>query len=202
MVKIVKPNTGEVLPWGTKGEIVAYGCGQMSEYLGNPAKTAETLRQHQGDLDPGGAGLEDGLVLRKWLHTGDEGYLDDDGYLVISGRIKDIIIRGGENISPMEIEARLVEHEAISQAAVIGVADEKYGEELCAFVEIHAGFSKPTDEEMRVHVRKTLAWFKAPKYFLWVAGDDMKMPRAWPQTASGKVSKPALRELAWNLDLH
>lgn len=195
MVKIVKPNTGEVLPWGTKGEIVAHGCGQMSEYLGNPEKTQESLRQHPEDLEPGGVCLEDGLSLRKWLHTGDEGYLDDDGYLVISGRIKDIIIRGGENISPMEIEARLVEHDAISQAAVVGVPDEKYGEELCAFVELNAGHAKPSDEALRMHVRATLARFKAARYFMWIGNGEGSILKTWPQTASGKVSKPELRLL-------
>lgn len=90
--KIVKPNTGEVLPWGDKGEIVASGYGQMSEYLGNKEKTAEALRYHKEDLLPGGiGGLGDGTVLRKWMHTGDEGYLDPEGFFVISGRIKDLV---------------------------------------------------------------------------------------------------------------
>lgn len=196
VAKIVKPNTGEVLPWGEKGEIVVSGFGQMSEYLRNEEKTKETLRYHEEDLMPGGVGgLGDGTVLRRWMHTGDEGFLDDDGYFVISGRIKDIIIRGGENISPMEIEERLVEHDNIVQAAVIGVPDEKYGETIGAFVELKAESSRPRDDDLRDFVRKNLARFKAPQYIWWIGGDDKQVPEEWPKTMSGKVSKPDLRNL-------
>lgn len=194
--KIVNPNTGDVVPWGERGEIVASGYGQMSEYLGNKEKTDEALRYHEQDLLPGGiGGLGDGTVLRKWMHTGDEGYLDPQGYFVISGRIKDIIIRGGENIAPMEIEDRLIEHEAISQASIVGVPDDKYGEELGAFVELREGQTKPSDEDMREWVRKTLARFKAPRYFWWIGSDVEGVPKEWPQTASGKIEKPGLRKV-------
>ncbi|KAI5358245.1 Putative AMP-dependent synthetase/ligase, AMP-binding, AMP-binding enzyme domain, ANL [Septoria linicola] len=196
IAKIVKPDTGIVLPWGEKGEIVASGYGQMSEYLNNKKKTDETLKYHPEDLETGGVGgLGDGTVLRKWMHTGDEGYLDPEGYFIISGRIKDLIIRGGENISPMEIEDRLIEHESVAQASIVGVPDDKYGEELGAFIELRDGFSEkcPSEDDLRAFVREKLARFKAPRYFFWLG--DGKAPDKWPQTTSGKISKPDLRKL-------
>lgn len=200
VAKIVKPDTGEVLPWGEKGEIVASGYGQMSEYLHNKEKTEETLRRHPQDLEPGGVGgLGDGTVLRKWMHTGDEGYLDPEGYFVITGRIKDLVIRGGENIAPMEIEDRLIEHDAVVQASIVGVPDEKYGEELGAFMELRDGHQRPSDDELREFVRKKLARFKAPRYFWWLRGDNEKVPDEWPKTTSGKISKPDLRKLLESL---
>lgn len=130
------------------------------------------------------------------MHTGDEGYLDPEGYFVISGRIKDLIIRGGENIAPMEIEDRIVEHEAIAQVSIVGVPDDKYGEELLAFLECREGRwdSRPSDDQIRAFVRERLARFKAPRYFFWLK--DGKAPEEWPKTASGKVSKPHLRKVA------
>ncbi|SMY24531.1 unnamed protein product [Zymoseptoria tritici ST99CH_1A5] len=200
VAKIVEPDTGEVLPWGEKGEIIASGYGQMSEYLNNKEKTDETLRIHQEDLEPGGVGpLGDGKSLRKWMHTGDEGFLDPEGYFVISGRIKDLVIRGGENISPMEIEDRLIEHEAIAQASIVGVPDEKYGEELGAFVELRAGNPRPSDDDLRAFVREKLARFKAPRYFWWLGGHNDKVPSEWPKTTSGKISKPHLRNMVEDL---
>ena len=196
VAKIVKPGTGQVVPWGDKGEIVVSGYGQMSGYLGNKEKTDEALQNHSEDLQPGGVGgLGDGTVLRRWMHTGDEGFLDKDGYFVISGRIKDIIIRGGENISPMEIEERLIENPAIEQAAVIGVPDEKYGENIATFVELAQGRHKPSDDDLRAWVRQKLSRFKAPAHIWWIGGDDESIPKEWPKTASGKVSKPDLRNL-------
>ena len=121
ILKVVQPNSGEVVPWGEKGEFVVSGYGQMKEYLGNEEKTKETLRYHEQDLDEGGVGGVGGRgskELRPWMHTGDEGMLDDDGYVVFTGRIKDLIIRGGENITPMEIEERLSEMEAIVSSSV------------------------------------------------------------------------------------
>ena len=170
--------------------------GRCRGYLNHKAKTEETLRYHEEDLLPGGVGgLGDGTVLRKWMHTGDEGFFDQDGYFVISGRIKDIVIRGGENISPMEIEDRLIEHSAIGQASVVGVPDEKYGEVLGAFVELQPGYDRPSDEELRSWVRDKLARFKAPSFVWWIGGEDKSIPEDWPKTTSGKISKPELRKL-------
>jgi acyl-CoA synthetase (AMP-forming)/AMP-acid ligase II len=195
--KIVKPDSGEVVPWGDKGEIVISGFGQMSGYLFNKVKSDESLKYHEEDLEPGGVGgLGDGTVLRRWMHTGDEGFLDPDGYFVISGRIKDIVIRGGENISPMEIEERLIEHDAIAQASIIGVPDERLGEELLTFLELKGEASKPSDDDLRAFVREKLARFKAPKYIFWIGDKEKKMPEDWPTTMSGKISKPDLRKLA------
>ncbi|KAK5720329.1 hypothetical protein LTR15_007603 [Elasticomyces elasticus] len=199
VAKIVKPNTGEVVPWGEKGEIVVNGYGQMSEYLHNEAKTEEALRYHSEDLEPGGAGDLGNGRLRRWMHTGDEGFLDPEGYFIISGRIKDLVIRGGENIAPMEIEDRLIEHEAIAQASIIGVPDDKYGEELGTFIELRDGFARPSDEELRGFVKEKLARFKAPRYFWWLGSDNPKLPDTWPKTASGKISKPDLRKLVDDL---
>ncbi|EME41478.1 hypothetical protein DOTSEDRAFT_176641 [Dothistroma septosporum NZE10] len=201
VAKIVQPNTGKVVPWGEKGEIVASGYGQMAEYINNKEKTEETLRYHEEDLQPDGVGGigPAGAQLRKWMHTGDEGYLDPEGYFVISGRIKDLIIRGGENIAPMEIEDRIVEHEAIAQVSIVGVPDDKYGEEVLAFLECREGRwdSRPSDDEIRAFVREKLARFKAPRYFFWLR--DGRAPEEWPKTASGKVSKPHLRKVAEQL---
>jgi len=195
VAKVVEPNSGKVLRWGDRGELVISGYGQMSEYLHNKEKTEEALRYHQEDLEPGGVGALERGRLRRWMHTGDEGFLDPEGYFVITGRIKDLVIRGGENIAPMEIEDRLIEHDAVAQASIVGVPDEKYGEELGAFVELREGYSRPGDEELRVFVREKLARFKAPRYFWWLGGENSQMPDNWPKTASGKISKPDLRKL-------
>lgn len=198
VAKIVEPNTGCVLPWGKKGEIVISGYGVMQGgYLNNPSKTAETLKQHTEDLQDNGVGPIDSQgSLRIWLHTGDEGFLDDDGYFVITGRIKDIIIRGGENITPVEIEERLFSHPAIVQASVIGVPSPRLGEDVAAFVELRSGHVVPSDAELQDWVRQTLSRFKAPRYFWWIGGEDERVPRAWPKTASGKLRKPDLRVVA------
>ena len=135
--------------------------------------------------------------MRPWMHTGDEGMLDEDGYLVFTGRIKDLIIRGGENIAPMEIEERLSEMEAIAQPSVVGVPDEKYGEAVGAFLELKEGMQRPEDDEVRKWVRAKLAHFNAPVYIWWL-GDD-KVPEEWPKTMSGKLSKPELREIVKEL---
>ena len=200
VAKVVEPNSGKAVPWGQKGEFVVSGYGQMSEYLHHKKKTEEALRQHQEDLEPDGVGALDDGSLRVWMHTGDEGKFDAEGYFIITGRIKDLVIRGGENIAPMEIEDRLIEHEAVVQAQIIGVPDERYGEELGAFLELKEGSNKPSDDQLRAFVREKLAWFKAPRYFWWLGdGDGGKIPNEWPKTASGKVSKPDLRNIVKSL---
>ncbi|KAM0265117.1 hypothetical protein ACHAQJ_000269 [Trichoderma viride] len=178
--RIVDPSTGQTVPRGQRGEIALRGNGIQAGYYGNPKRTAEAHR-----ISP-----EDGL---EWFHTGDEGYFDPDGFFVITGRIKDMIIRGGENISPLEIEERLVAHPAIAQAAVIGVPDAKYGEQICAFVE-PTGEGRPSDEELRAWVAETLAHFKRPRYVIWLGSHAAF--QAWPKTASGKLRKPDLRIIA------
>ncbi|ETN38730.1 uncharacterized protein HMPREF1541_06768 [Cyphellophora europaea CBS 101466] len=196
ILKVVQPNSGEVVPWGERGEIVVSGYGQMSEYIGNKEKTEESLRYHKQDLEEGGVGGQGGRgskELRPWMHTGDEGMLDDDGYLVFTGRIKDLIIRGGENIAPLEIEERLNGMEVIAQASVVGVPDDKYGETVGAFLELKEGMDRPSDEDVKKWVKEELAHFKVPKYIWWLG--DGKVPEDWPKTMSGKVSKPELRKL-------
>jgi mevalonyl-CoA ligase len=206
ILKIVEPNSGKVVPWGERGEIVVSGYGQMSEYVGNKEKTDEALRYHEQDLDEGGVGpltgeegrrLKRDGKLRLWMHTGDEGKLDDDGYLIFTGRIKDLIIRGGENITPLEIEERLSEMDAIVQASIVGVADDKYGETVGAFLELKTGAKRPSDDEVRKWVREKLAHFKAPVHIWWLG--DKNVIDEWPKTMSGKISKPELRKLVEKL---
>jgi acyl-CoA synthetase (AMP-forming)/AMP-acid ligase II len=179
--KVVDPTSGEAVPRGDRGEIVLRGYGMQNCYFANDKKTAEA---HY-------VSVEDGL---EWFKTGDEGYLDPEGYFVITGRIKDMIIRGGENIAPLEIEERLASHPSIAQSAVIGVPDEKYGEQICAFLEPSGKAAMATDEELRSWVTEKLAGFKKPKYLIWL-GSHPEFT-AWPKTASGKLRKPDLRIIA------
>ncbi|KAJ9630289.1 hypothetical protein H2204_008507 [Knufia peltigerae] len=182
--KIVDPATNLVVPRGERGEIVLRGPGIQTNYFSNPSKTAEAHVKSP----------EDGL---EWFHTGDQGIIDDQGFFTITGRIKDMIIRGGENISPVEIEARLAAHPAVAQSSVIGVPDEKYGEQICAFLEPRAESVLPSDDEVRAWVRQTLAHFKAPRYLVWL-GTHSKF-RAWPKTGTGKLRKPDLRRIAQSI---
>ncbi|KAL6903997.1 hypothetical protein GGI43DRAFT_399362 [Trichoderma evansii] len=179
--RIADPATGKTVPRGQRGEIALRGNGIQAGYYGNPQRTAEAHR-----VSP-----EDGL---EWFHTGDEGFFDPDGFFVITGRIKDMIIRGGENISPLEIEERLVAHPSIAQASVIGVPDAKYGEQICAFVEPTTDTERPSDDELRAWVAETLAHFKRPKYIIWLGSHAAF--QTWPKTASGKLRKPDLRIIA------
>ncbi|KAF2117003.1 hypothetical protein BDV96DRAFT_571409 [Lophiotrema nucula] len=131
------------------------------------------------------------------MHTGDEGYLDPDGYFVITGRIKDLIIRGGENISPLEIEARLYRHPAIKQAAVFGVPSARYGEEVAAMLELEDGYNGgfPSDNEIKDWVRQELSRFKTPKYVWWLGDGKFGVPDEWPKTANGKLKKGDIRKI-------
>jgi mevalonyl-CoA ligase len=201
ILKIVEPNGTKAMPWGERGEIVVSGYGQMAEYIGNEEKTKESLQYHKEDLEEGGVGGlggRDSKKLRPWMHTGDEGMLDEDGYLVFTGRIKDLIIRGGENIAPLEIEKRLNEMENIAQASIVGVPDDKYGETVGAFLELKEGKDKPDDKEIKEWVKKELAYFKVPVWIWWLGSGD-GVPDEWPKTMSGKVSKPDLRKLVEDL---
>ncbi|CAK7199702.1 hypothetical protein SEUCBS139899_002385 [Sporothrix eucalyptigena] len=197
VAKIVDPNTAETLPWGQRGEIVISGFGVMHSYYGQPTWTAQAIRYHP---DPN----EDDAQPRRWMHTGDEGYLDADGYFVITGRIKDLIIRGGENISPTEIEARLFKHPAIKQCAVFGVPSARYGEEVAAILELDdaaaaAAAGRPSDAELRAWVRQDLSRYKAPVYIWWLGDAVNALPSEWPKTANGKLKKGDLQKIGKEL---
>ncbi|WP_207948227.1 AMP-binding protein [Metallococcus carri] len=166
-IKIVDPATGEIVPRGTSGEFMTKGYSVMLGYWEQPDKTAEAI--------------EDG-----WMHTGDLGVMDDDGYVRISGRIKDMVIRGGENIYPREIEEFLYTHPDILDAQVIGVPDEKYGEELCAWIQLRDGAEPITAEALREFCTGKLAHYKIPRY--------VEIVTEFPMTVTGKVRKVEMRE--------
>jgi fatty-acyl-CoA synthase len=166
-VKIVDPATGATLPDNQQGELCARGHAVMIGYYSQPEATAAAI-------DAEG-----------WLHTGDLAVKLDNGYFRITGRIKDMVIRGGENIYPREIEEFLFQHPAIEQAAVVGVPDRKYGEELCAWIRLKAG-ATATEDEIRELCRAKLAYFKSPKYIRFVD--------SFPQTVTGKIQKFKIRE--------
>lgn len=178
--KIIDPRDGSLLPVGRRGELCISGYQVFRGYWNNRSKTEETLLR-----DP------DGTV---WLRTGDEAFFDTDGYCTITGRFKDIIIRGGENIYPLEIEERLVSHRAISRASVVGLPDDHYGEVVAAFLTLAEGSPRPDDAEIRQWTRERLGRHKAPKY-VFVFDVDHGLPVQMPQTASGKVQKQVLRDL-------
>jgi len=167
-VKIVGPD-GETMPVGDIGEICFRGYHVMKGYYGDAQATGEAI-DGQG-----------------WLHSGDLGAMDADGYLRITGRLKEMVIRGGENVYPAEIEACLYEHPKIAQAAVFGIPDKRLGEEIMAWVQPHEG--ETLDEEaVRVHCAANLAHFKVPKY-VWIVDD-------FPTTVTGKLQKFRMREIA------
>jgi fatty-acyl-CoA synthase len=166
-VKIIGPGDGDPLQIGTVGELCVRGYLLMTGYFDNPESTAAAL-----DADG-------------WLHTGDLATMDERGYCRIQGRLKDMIIRGGENIYPREIEELLFAHPAVADAAVVGIPDEKWGEVVAAFIRPKAG-AQPTVEELFVYCRAHLAPYKTPRHWRFVD--------AFPQTPSGKVQKFVLRE--------
>jgi fatty-acyl-CoA synthase len=167
-VKIADAATGELVPVGQAGELCARGYLVMRGYHDAPEATAIAI-------DAEG-----------WYHTGDVASLDDRGYLRIEGRIKDMIIRGGENIYPREIEDVLFDHLAVAEAAVVGVPDQQWGEVVAAFVRPVPGRPAPAPEELRAYCRERLAPYKTPLY--WVFVDT------FPMTPSGKIQKFKLRE--------
>jgi len=168
-IKIVDPVTQRIVPRGEPGEICARGYVVMKCYYNNPSATRHTI-----DAD-------------KWNHTGDLGIMDEEGFVKIVGRLKEMVIRGGENIYPREIEEFLHTNPKILDAYVIGVPDEKYGEELMAWVKLHEGFTM-TEEELKEFCNGQIARYKIPKYLKFV--DD------FPMTVSGKIRKGEMREVS------
>ncbi len=167
-IKIIDPQTGDILPRGIAGEFCTRGYSVMQKYWNNPEATAQVIDENN------------------WLHTGDLATMDVDGYINITGRIKDIIIRGGENISPKEIEDFLYEHESISDVQIIGVPSIKYGEEVMAWVKVKDGISV-TEDELKAYCL-SIAHFKRPKYWKFV--------QEFPMTISGKIRKIEMREVS------
>ena len=168
--RIICEDTGETVPRGAQGEVVVRGYSVMKEYWHHPEKTAEAI-----DADG-------------WMHTGDLGVIDDEGYLAITGRIKDMLIRGGENIYPREIEEFLFTHPEIVDAQVIGVPDDKYGEEIMAWVILHDEGGDLTAEQIAEFAHGKLSRHKIPRY--------VHVTDSFPMTASGKVRKVEMREMA------
>ncbi|PMD34482.1 acetyl-CoA synthetase-like protein [Hyaloscypha variabilis F] len=193
--KIVVPNTGTVLPWGARGEIVVSGFSVMHSYFEDDERTMGSIKHHPEDFEIMELKQQHGAAPRRWMHTGDEGYLDEDGYLVVTGRIKDLIIRGGENIAPLEIEERLFEHPAIKQACVFGIPNDRYGEVVAAFLELENGLARPEDEKIREWVRGTLSRYKVPVRIWWLGDVEKGCPVEWPKTANGKLRKKDIREI-------
>ncbi|KAG5921584.1 hypothetical protein E4U42_005790 [Claviceps africana] len=168
---------GNTVPVGQRGELCMAGYQLQAGYWNNSEKTHEIMvRDAAGVL---------------WLHTGDEAVFDEQGYCTITGRFKDIIIRGGENIYPLEIEERLVAHPSISRAIVVGLKDKHYGEAVAAFVEKSSQGqpprAQPTDADLREWVRETLGKHKSPAHVFWLGQDGI--PADIPLTGSGKVRK-------------
>ena len=172
-VKIVDPETGEEVGVGETGEIMCRGFNVMKGYYNMPEKTAETI-------EPDG-----------WLHSGDLATIDEDGYYSIVGRIKDMIIRGGENIYPREIEEFLFTHECVQDVQVAGIPDEKYGEIVGAFIIKEPGFEDITEADIRDFCIGSIARYKVPKYVFFV--DE------FPLTTSGKIQKYKLGDLGLEL---
>jgi fatty-acyl-CoA synthase len=165
-VKIVDEG-GRIVPRGESGELCTRGYSVMIGYWDEEQKTREVL-------DAAG-----------WMHSGDLATIDAEGYCRIIGRIKDLVIRGGENISPREVEEFLYRHAAVRDVQVIGVPDEKFGEELCAWVILRSG-AQLTEEDIRAFCRGQIAHFKIPRYVRFVD--------SFPVTATGKVQKYLMRE--------
>ncbi|WP_329068167.1 AMP-binding protein [Amycolatopsis sp. NBC_01480] len=166
--KVVDPDTGLTLPRGEPGELCTRGYSVMLGYWEQPDKTAEAID------------------AARWMHTGDLAVMDDEGYLNITGRIKDMVIRGGENVYPREIEEFLYTHPDVLDAQVIGVPDQKYGEELMAWIRVREGAEPLTAEAVREFCTGKLARYKIPRY--------VHIVDEFPMTVTGKVRKVEMRE--------
>jgi fatty-acyl-CoA synthase len=168
-IKVVDPETGRTVPRGEPGEFCARGYVVMQGYWNDPERTAEAIDAH------------------RWMHTGDLATMDEHGYVRIVGRIKDMVIRGGENVYPREIEEFLYTHPAVADVQVVGVPDERFGEELMAWVIVRAG-ATVTEEELRAYCKGQIAHYKIPRY--------VKLVDSFPMTVTGKVQKFKMRETA------
>ncbi len=165
-IKIID-NEGRIVPRGTKGELCTRGYLVMLGYWDDPERTAQSI-------DKNG-----------WMHSGDLAIMDDDGYLNIVGRIKDMVIRGGENIYPREIEEFLYRHPAIQDVQVFGVPDQRFGEELCAWIKLRSGMTL-TDDDVKAFCKDQIAHYKVPRHIRFV--ED------FPMTVTGKMQKFVMRE--------
>ncbi|MFF4099575.1 AMP-binding protein [Streptomyces sp. NPDC001903] len=172
-VKVVDPQSGRTVRRGEPGELCTRGYSVMLGYWGEPERTAEAVD------------------AARWMHTGDLAVMDEDGYLSITGRIKDMVIRGGENVYPREIEEFLHGHPDVLDVQVIGVPDSKYGEELMAWVRMREGARPLTAEAVRAYCDGRLAHFKIPRY--------VHVVEEFPMTVTGKVRKVEMREAAARL---
>jgi len=169
-VKIVDPETGLVVPRGVPGELCTRGYSVMLGYWNEPEKTAEAVD------------------VARWMHTGDLGVMRDDGYLNIVGRIKDLVIRGGENIYPREIEEFLYGHPDIADVQVIGVPDVRYGEELMAWIRLRPGADALDTVTLREFCTGRIAHHKIPRY--------VRLVDEFPMTVTGKIRKVEMREIS------
>lgn len=175
--KVVDPETGKEMPYGETGEFIARGYNIMKGYYKMPEATAQVIDK-------------DG-----WLHSGDLAAMDETGYFKITGRLKDMIIRGGENIYPKEIEEFLYTHPAVQDVQVIGIPSKDYGEEVMAYIVLKKDASAVTEDELKEFVRGHIARHKVPKHIRFID--------QFPMTASGKIQKYKLREMAIeDLNLH
>jgi fatty-acyl-CoA synthase len=172
-VKVIDAETGVTVARGTPGELCTRGYSVMLGYWDQPGKTAEVIDQ------------------ARWMHTGDLAVMDDDGYLSITGRGKDMVIRGGENVYPREVEEFLYTHPDILDAQVIGVPDPRYGEELMAWIRMRAGAKVLTAAELRAFCEGRLAHYKIPRY--------VHVVDEFPMTVTGKVRKVEMREMAMDI---
>ena len=168
-IKIIDPESGAIVPRGTAGELCTRGYSVMLGYWDNPEDTKAIIDE------------------TRWLHSGDIAVMDENGYVSIVGRIKDLIIRGGENISPKEIEDFLIVHEGVSDVQVIGVYSEKYGEEVMAWIKPRPGYNVSA-ESLHTYCKGRIATFKIPRYWKFVD--------AFPMTVTGKIRKIEMREIS------
>ncbi len=166
-IKIIDPVTNQIVPLGKPGELCTRGYSVMLSYWNNAEATANAIDQ------------------ARWMHTGDLATMDKEGYINIVGRIKDLVIRGGENVYPREIEEFLYTHPKVSDVQVIGVPDPKYGEEIMAWIKLKPG-EQVTEEELKAFCKGQIAHFKIPRY--------IKFVDAFPMTVTGKIMKFQMRE--------